>query len=126
MGKSYRDLIAWQKGIELVAAIYRETKAFPPDEIFGLTSQLRRASVSIPSNIAEGQARKSTGEFKHFLHLALGSLAEVETQLTITAVLVYLPQRRVDELLLITNELGRILNGLLNAVSDHITDLAYQ
>ena len=79
MGQSYRDLIAWQKAIQLVVTIYRETKSFPHDEIYGLTAQLRRAAVSIPSSIAEGQARKSDGEFARFLHIAIGSLAEAET-----------------------------------------------
>ena len=115
MAQSYRDLIAWQKSMELVAAIYRESKTFPSDERFGLISQIRRSAVSVPSNIAEGEGRKSNGEFRQFLRTAAGSLAEVETQLTIAGMLGYLPARRVDELLLCTSEIGRIINGLIAA-----------
>lgn len=118
MGKSYRDLIAWQKGIGLVAEVYRVTRAFPKEEQYGLTSQLRRAAVSVPSNIAEGQGRKSNGEFRRFLHNAAGSLMEVETQLTIAGVLQFMAQPQVDELLARTSELGRILNGLINSMED--------
>jgi four helix bundle protein len=118
LGQSYRDLIAWQKGIELVAAIYRATQTFPKEEVYGLTSQLRRAAVSIPSNIAEGQGRKSKPEFRHFLHNAAGSLMEVETQLTIAAVLCYLSQDKEAALLQQTNELGRIINGLILSLAD--------
>ena len=78
---SYKDLIVWQKSILLVKQIYKLTSIFPSDEKFGLISQLRRAAVSIPSNIAEGQARRTTGDFIHFVSNAEGSVAEVETQL---------------------------------------------
>jgi four helix bundle protein len=118
LGQSYRDLIAWQKGIELVAAIYHVTKTFPKEELYGLTSQLRRAAVSIPSNVAEGQGRKSKAEFRHFLHNAAGSLMEVETQLTIATMLAYLERTKEAELLERTNELGRILNGLILSLAD--------
>ena len=117
-GQSYRDLIAWQKGIELVAPIYRVTQTFPKEEIYGLTSQLRRAAVSVPSNIAEGQGRKSKPEFRHFLHNAAGSLMEVETQVTIGAVLGYLRGDEETELLSRTNELGRISNGLIASMEN--------
>jgi four helix bundle protein len=83
LGRSYKDLVAWNKSMDLVTAIYRSTGAFPKDELFGITSQLRRAAVSIPSNIAEGQGRLSGGEFRHFLGQARGSLMEVETQVQI-------------------------------------------
>jgi four helix bundle protein len=118
LGQSYRDLIAWQKGIELVAAVYRITQTFPKEELYGLTAQLRRAAVSIPSNVAEEQGRKSKAEFRHFLHNAAGSLMEVETQLTIAAVLGYVSHQREAELLAQTNELGRILNGLILSMAD--------
>ena len=118
MGQSYRDLIAWQKGIELVATIYRVTQLFPKEELYGLTAQLRRAAVSIPSNIAEGQGRKSKPEFRHFLHNAAGSLMELETQLTIAAVLGYLSREKEAEILIQTNELGRIINGLILSLAD--------
>ncbi|HEY4933768.1 MAG TPA: four helix bundle protein [Terriglobales bacterium] len=70
MGASYKDLVAWQKAMDLVTDVYKVTRAFPKEEVYGLTSQLRRAAVSVPSNIAEGQGRKGDGEFKHFLRLA--------------------------------------------------------
>jgi four helix bundle protein len=79
--QSYRDLLVWQKGTALALEIYRVTQRFPSDERFGLTAQLRRAAVSVPSNIAEGQARRTTGEFIQFLSHAEGSLAEVDTQI---------------------------------------------
>lgn len=78
---SYKDLIVWQKSIDFVDMIYAVTKSFPKEEQFGLTSQLRRASISIPSNIAEGWGRKYGNEYAHFLRIASGSLYEVETQL---------------------------------------------
>jgi len=97
----------------LVLKVYRSTQAFPKIETYGLTSQLRRAVVSVPSNIAEGQARLSTGEFKQFLGNARGSLMEVETQILIARDLGYLDQNQSDCLLSDTSEVGRILNGLL-------------
>jgi four helix bundle protein len=81
--KSYRDLKIWHKGIELVEAVYALTHKFPQHETYALADQLRRSSVSVPSNIAEGQARQHTGEFRQFLYTALGSAAEVDTQITI-------------------------------------------
>ena len=86
----HKDLDVWKAGIELVLEIYNATKNFPKDEVYGLTSQLRRAATSIPSNIAEGAARNSDKEFVQFLYIALGSLAEVETQVIITDKLGYL------------------------------------
>jgi four helix bundle protein len=81
--RSYRDLVAWQKAMRLVTDVYRCTESFPKAEVYGLTAQLRRAAISVPSSIAEGQGRASTGEFKQFLGHARGSLLEVETQLQI-------------------------------------------
>src|SRR5882762_292182 len=94
MGRSYRDLVAWQKAMKFVTAIYEVTQRFPSEERYGLTNQLRRASVSVPSNIAEGQARFSQKEFHHFLSQARGSLVEIETQLLIARNLKYLNRRR--------------------------------
>jgi len=91
-------------------------QAFPKTETYGLTSQLRRAAVSVPSNIAEGQARRTTGEFKQFLGNARGSLAEVETQIQIARSLNYLEQDQTEILLGATAEIGRMLNGLLSAL----------
>jgi four helix bundle protein len=111
--QSYRDLIVWKKSMALVLNVYRCTQGFPRIETYGLTSHLRRAAVSIPSNIAEGQARLSTGEFRQFLGHARGSLVEVETQVLIAQELGYLEQTQSDLLLKDTAEVGRILNGLL-------------
>ena len=86
---NYRDLLVWQKGIQLVKAIYQVTHEFPQDERFGLTTQMRRAAVSIPSNIAEGQARRTTREFIHFVSNSEGSLAELDTQLVIAIEVFY-------------------------------------
>jgi four helix bundle protein len=111
--QSYRDLVVWKKSMALVLQVYRCTQAFPRIETYGLTSQLRRAAVSIASNIAEGQARLSTGEFKQFLGNARGSLMEVETQVLIARGLGYLDQNQSEALLATAAEVGRILNGLL-------------
>jgi len=113
MAGSYRDLVAWRKAMILAKEIYLATQVFPKDEIYGLRSQLRRAAVSVPSNIAEGQARYSRGEFHPFLNTARGSLAEIETQLMLPADLEYLGRKEADILLEKTAELGRILNGLI-------------
>jgi four helix bundle protein len=90
MGQTYRDLVVWQKAMELVTEIYKATERFPKEEIYGLTSQLRRAAISVPSNIAEGQGRLTKKEFHHFLGYARGSLLEMETQLLIAQNLGYL------------------------------------
>jgi four helix bundle protein len=116
MGQSYRDLIAWQKGIDLVTAIYRLTQQFPREELYGLSNQLRRAAVSVPSNIAEGQARFSPKEFHHFLATARGSLVEIETQVIIAEKLKYLEPEVCQSILEQTAELGRILNGLIASI----------
>ncbi len=113
MAQSYKQLIAWRKSMDLVTEIYEVTRTFPREEMYGLTSQLRRAAVSVPSNIAEGQARYSHREFHRFLTNARGSLAEIETQVAIAARLAYLSPEAVDPLLARTAELGRILNGLI-------------
>lgn len=101
----------------LVLHVYRSTQSFPRAETYGLVSQLRRAAVSVPSNIAEGQARLSTGEFRQFLGNARGSLMEVETQILIAEELGYLERDQSATLLASTAEVGRILNGLLNSLA---------
>ena len=111
--RSYRDLLAWQKSMELVTNIYRTTQQFPDCERYGLTAQLRRAAVSVPSNIAEGQGRLSSGEFKQFLGHARGSLLEVETQILIAQGLGYIRPVESDFLLHQAAEVGRIVNGLI-------------
>jgi four helix bundle protein len=117
MGRSYKDLVAWQKSMDLVTPTYRATAGFTKDEFFGLTSQLRRAAVSIPSNIAEGQGRLSEKKFRYFLGQARGSLMEVETQLQIAENLGDLQKEQTSLLLQSCAEVGRILNGLLASVS---------
>ena len=114
MSEHYRDLIAWQKAKRLALDVYRCTRKFPRDEIYGLTSQMRRAAVSVPSNIAEGKGRYSQKELVHFLYLARGSLLELETQLSIARDLDYIDLLAFKTLESETEELGRILNGLIN------------
>src|SRR5437764_15003536 len=113
----YRDLVAWKKGMELAKIVYKATAAFPKEERFGLTSQMRRAGVSIPSNIAEGQARFSKREFQHFLRNAKGSLAELETQIILAADLEFLDRDIARDLLRLCDEIGRILAGLLASLT---------
>jgi four helix bundle protein len=110
----YKNLIVWQKAIALVAEIYRATQLFPREEQYGLTSQIRRSAVSIPSNVAEGQARLSPNEFRRFLGIARGSLAELETQLIIAENLGYL--KETGPLLDQLAEVGRMLSGLLASI----------
>jgi four helix bundle protein len=119
--ESYKDLIAWQKSMALVRDIYRLTSAFPQDEIYGLTSQLRRAAVSVPSNIAEGQGRLSVGEFKQFIGHARGSAFEVETQVLIARDLGYVGQPETEAVLSRIQEIGRILSGLLASLGHRRT-----
>ena len=113
----YKDLIAWQKAMELVTAIYDVTEGFPPHEQFGLVSQLRRAVVSVPSNIAEGKAHYSNRDFVRFLRHARGSLAEIETQILIAQRRQYLPATTTTKLSQELDELGRILSGLINSLN---------
>jgi four helix bundle protein len=115
--QSYRDLIGWQKSMDLVVEVYRSTESFPKAETYGLMAQLRRAAVSIPSNIAEGHDRISTGEFKQFLGHARGSLVEVETQILISQRLGYLEPSQSTNLLQRTAEIAKILNGLLGSLA---------
>ena len=110
--RGYRDLETWQNAMELVKGVYVATRHFPKDELYGLTSQLRRAAVSIPSNIAEGCGRNSRNELRHFLGQARGSLAEVETQLELARSLGYLDSVTATALLSKAAQLGRMLTGL--------------
>ncbi len=110
--KSYRDLTVWQAGVDLVESVYCLTGKFPKNEIYALSSQVQRAAVSVPSNIAEGHARVSRKEFLHFLSISLGSLAELETQLILAQRLNYLTREEVDGALSKTDELGRMIRGL--------------
>lgn len=115
-GKNYQDLIVWQRSMDLVVKVYEATRLFPPEEIYGLSSQLKRASVSIPSNIAEGQGRNSVNDFRRFLLISYGSLREVETQILISRRLNYLDSDQVEILLAMTGEIGRLINGLINSL----------
>ena len=121
--QSYHDLLVWQKGIVLAKLIYKLTTAFPSEEKFGLISQMRRAAVSVPSNIAEGQARHTTGEFILFVSHAEGSLAELDTQLTLAIELHFLTAAQAKPSADLISELRRMLNGLRRAVNGQKTKL---
>lgn len=114
--KCYQDLEAWKKSVGLVEAVYRITENFPGKEAFGLTNQVRRAVVSIPSNIAEGSGRDHSKEFLQFLAVSRGSLREVETQLIIAEKLGYLSKSDLRGLLDKTDEISRIISGLINSI----------
>jgi four helix bundle protein len=120
MAQHYKDLIAWRKAMELVNAVYDATDAFPKRETYSLTDQIRRAAVSVPSNIAEGQAHFSNREFLHFLRHSRGSLAELETQLLIAQRRNYLSEAKARELLEQSDELNRILSGLINSLKERL------
>ena len=113
---SYNDLVVWQKSGESVTEIYKATSTFPREETFGLTSQLRRSAVSIPSNIAEGQGRATKGEFVQFLANARGSLFELRTQVHIAGALGFLSSGRADRLTQHADGVGRLLNGLIRSL----------
>ncbi|MBX3265988.1 MAG: four helix bundle protein [Acidobacteria bacterium] len=115
-GGDYRALVVWQKSIVLVKMVYQLTDSFPKDERFGLTSQMRRAAVSIPSNIAEGQARRTTGDYVRFVSNAEGSLAELDTQLTISIELGYLERSSIQDCYSIMVEVRKMLNALRRAL----------
>ena len=111
--KNYQELIVWQKSMDLVEEIYSSTRNFPKEEIYALTNQLRRAGVSIASNIAEGQGRQSTADFCRHLSIAYGSLREAETQILIAKRLDYLSENSSNCLMQMASEVGRLLNGLM-------------
>lgn len=114
----YKDLVAWQKAMDLVADVYAVTEGFPKREVYSLTDQIRRAAVSVPSNIAEGQAHFNNREFRHFLRHSRGSLAELETQLLIAQRIRYLPDVSAEKLLKQIAEVGRILSGLIASIPE--------
>ncbi|OGN49624.1 MAG: four helix bundle protein [Caulobacterales bacterium RIFCSPHIGHO2_01_FULL_67_30] len=116
--RHYRDLLVWQKALTWVELVYAATREWPSDERFGLISQVRRACVSVPSNIAEGCARRSTPEFLRFLSIARGSLAEVETQLIIAQRLTYLEDAALTRLLDSADEISRVLSGLISKLEE--------
>lgn len=118
--QSYRDLIVWQQAMDLAALVYNLTREFPKHEQYGLTSQVCRAAVSVPSNIAEGHARDSTKEFLHHVSFAMGSLAEVETQILLAERLGYLPSDIVNSTITKTAELGRRLRSLQQSLKSKV------
>ncbi len=118
--KDYRELIVWQEAMDLVETIYRATGAFPREEIYGLTSQIRRAAISIPSNIAEGNGRNTTRDYVHFLGMAYGSVKEVETQVLIAERLRYVNSTHSAELVKTTTEIARLISGLMNSLNRKI------
>ena len=111
--KSYKELIVWQKSYDLTLQIYAISRKFPKEELFGLTSQIRRASVSIPSNIAEGSARAGTKEFIQFLRIAYGSGAELETQLLLCKDLSLINEKEYTTISLLLTEIMKMLNSLM-------------
>jgi four helix bundle protein len=115
-GRTYRDLLVWQKAMQLVTDVYKVTENFPKTETFGLRIQVRRAIVSVPSNIVEGQGRDSQKEFVHHLSIAYGSLVEAETQIQIASNLAYIENSESARLLTQCDEVGRLLNGLLRSL----------
>ena len=117
MARSYRELLVWQKAKALAVSIYRSTEPFPRTEVYGLSSQLRRAAVSIASNIAEGQGRLTVSEFRHFLGQARGSLLELETQINIAFDLTYLKHTEYEALERETYEVLGLLNRLIESLS---------
>jgi four helix bundle protein len=120
MVQSFRDLIVWQRSMQLTVAIYRLTQNFPHEEMYGLSSQIRRAAVSVPSNIAEGQGRQSTGEFRQFLGIARGSNSELQTQLEIARALGFGNSKLIDEAESLSHEVGKMLFTLLETLKDTV------
>lgn len=114
--KHYRELIVWQKAMDLAVEVHPVALSFPKVEMFVLTSQINRSATSIPSNIAEGNGRRTTGEYLHFLGIARGSLNELETQITLAFRHEYIPEVIHDHLLEQTASVGRLLNGLVEAL----------
>jgi four helix bundle protein len=115
--KNYRDLVAWQKSVEFVEIVYQLSRRFPADERFALTTQLRRAAVSVPSNVAEGEGRFSRPDFLRFLSMALGSLREAETQIEIAVRLKYCDRAATTPALALADEVGRLIRGLAKSLS---------
>ena len=118
MSEKYRDLLVWQRAMELVKEIYRVTKSFPKEEVYGLTAQIRRAAIAVSSNIAEGKGRYSTADVNHFLVQARGSLYELETQVLIATDLKYLSEAESKKLLDRSDEVAKLLNGLIRSLRE--------
>lgn len=118
MTQSFRDLQVWQRSMQLTAAVYRITREFPRDELYGLTSQIRRSAVSVPGNIAEGQGRLNNGEFRQFLSIARGSNCELQTQLEIARMLGIGDSKLLGEAEQLSYEVGRMIYALLESLKD--------
>ena len=116
MLRNYKDLQVWQKAYQLCLEVYRATGEFPKHELYGITTQLRRAAVSIPSNIAEGYGRKTTKEYIQFLYVAYGSICELETQIMLSGDLGYLPRHVLEKLQDGIGEVERMLKALINSL----------
>jgi four helix bundle protein len=121
MPNSFRDLIVWQKALQLSIAIYRMTQRFPREEIYGLTSQIRRSAVSVPSNIAEGHGRLSSPEYKRFLGIARASNFELQTQLEIARALEFGDSKLIDEAECLSHEVGKMIYAILMGLKDELT-----
>ena len=118
MVQSFRDLQVWQRAIQLSVATYRLTKDFPREELYGLSSQIRRAAISVPSNIAEGHGRLSTGEYRQFLGIARGSNFELQTQLEIARALEFGKSELLDEAEGLSHEVGKMIYAILNGIKE--------
>jgi len=116
--QSFRDLVVWQKSIDLATAVYRVTHDFPREELYGLTSQIRRCAVSVPSNIAEGQGRMSTGEFRQFLGVARGSNFELQTQIEIARRLGLGNPKLIDDADALSHEVGKMLYAIIGKIAN--------
>ena len=125
MSASYKDLRVWQQAVQLGLAIYRVTAGFPRHEIYGLRQQVRKAAVSVASNIAEGKGRRTDKDFVSFLYRARGSLLEVETQTIFARELKYIREEEASEVLHLTAAVGSSLTGLINALQGHDSELAH-
>jgi len=115
--QNYKDLIVWQRAMQLAKEIYTLTKKMPKEELYGLTNQMRRACISIPSNIAEGHARRGKKEFAQFLSIATGSRAELQTQLLLCVDIGYLPRLDIEPAMSLSEEVGRMLSSLLQKLT---------
>lgn len=120
--KSFRDLIVWQKAMELVKEVYIITRDLPIEERYGLTGQIRKSVVSVPSNIAEGWGRKSTGNYLQFLKISNGSLCEADTQLTLCAMLDFLSDEKINRAKSLIEEVGKMLRSLINTIEKNKTN----
>lgn len=121
MLKSYKELVVWQKAFQLCKEIYKVTKKFPKEEIFGLSYDLRKTVISIPSNIAEGYGRNSTKEYIHFLNIAYGSYCELETKILLSIDLDYIKKEKKEEILGLGGEVERMLKAFIKSLEEKIT-----